>query len=214
MISSFQVRTKEEVGCEFCPLDKVPNTRKIFGEVNGAKLFIWGLAPGEQENDQGREFVGKSGVLLWQELERVGIERYMCDIQNVVRCFPTREDSRPALKMRDPSEEEIHCCSKFTEIAIKKSRAKLHIVFGVLASKALLGNEYRQGRKRYLSERLNAEVLCMWHPSYLVRNGCFGAGRQRPNEKLKRWREDFALAVGLLGVGAIGSKDENSDHGR
>lgn len=186
------------VGCEFCPLNKVPGIRKVHGQVNGSEVFLWGMAPGPDENEKGREFVGKSGELLWHELALVGIERSRCDVQNVVRCFPTREDSRPVLKMRDPSEEEIRCCSKFTKMAIEKSQAKLHIVFGVVAAKTLLEGEYQKGRKTFRSEKLRAQVLCMWHPSYLVRNGCSAGGTQEPSEKLKQWRRDFDWAAKLL----------------
>ena len=190
--------SQKGVGCESCPLDKVPRIRKVLGEVNGREVFVWGIAPGPDENKEGREFVGKSGELLWYELGLVGIERSRCDVQNVVRCFPTKEESRPALKMRDPSEEEIHCCSKFTKAAIEKSQAKLHIIFGVVAAKALLESEYRKSKKTFQSEKLRAQVLRMWHPSYLVRNGCSAGGKVKSSEKLKQWRRDFDWAARFL----------------
>lgn len=84
--------SSNEVGCEFCPLNKVPGIHKIKGEVHGREVFIWGMAPGPQENIAGQEFVGPSGELLWQELGLVGITRLMCDIQNTVRCFPANRD--------------------------------------------------------------------------------------------------------------------------
>jgi len=119
----------KEVGCEFCPLNKIPGIHKVMGEVHGREVFIWGMAPGPNENDEREQFVGKSGKLLWQELKRVGITRDMCDIQNVVRCFPADrgEDSFPALRMRDPTKEEIHCCSVYTKRAIERSQAKVDI---------------------------------------------------------------------------------------
>jgi uracil-DNA glycosylase len=191
----------KEVGCQFCRLDKVPGINKIMGKVHGREVFIWGMAPGPDENDKGREFIGKSGKLLWQELERVGIPRSKCDIQNVVRCFPADryEDRDPALKMRDPRKEEIHCCSIHTDSALKRQRAKVHIVFGGIAAKTLLGSEFRKGGKSFWSERLGAYVLWMWHPSYLVRNGYYAGSEKAPNDKLKRWRSDFELAAELLG---------------
>lgn len=70
----------KEVGCAFCPLNKVPGIHKVKGEVHGREIFIWGIAPGPQENEKLTEFIGKSGELLWQELERVGILRSKCDV--------------------------------------------------------------------------------------------------------------------------------------
>lgn len=191
-------RTQKEIGCEFCSLDENPGIRKVFGGVNGREVFIWGMAPGRKENKEGREFVGESGELLWKELGLVGIKRTNCDIQNVVRCFPTKIDRWPELKMRNPCEEEIRCCSKYTEIAIKKSKAKLHIIFGKIAGKALLHDEYRKG-ELFRSETLKSQVLCMWHPSYLVRNGCSAARTHKSKEKLKRWQQDFKVAKNFLG---------------
>jgi uracil-DNA glycosylase family 4 len=159
------------------------------------------MAPGPDENDKGREFVGDSGKLLWQELGRVGILRSMCDIQNVVRCFPADhyEDRDPALKMRDPRKQEIHCCSIHTDGALERQKAKVHIVFGGIAAKTLLGSEFKKGKKSFRSERLRGHVLWMWHPSYLLRNGCYAGSTKPPNDKLKQWRSDFESAATLLG---------------
>ncbi len=171
------------------------------GEVHGREVFVWGMAPGPNENDERKEFVGKSGKLLWQELERVGILRSMCDIQNVVRCYPADRDegSFPALKMRDPTKEEIHCCSVYTDSAIERSQAKVHLVFGKIAAKTLLCGEFKKGKKAFRSEKLNAHVLCVWHPSYLVHQGYSAGGARAPNEKFKQWRKDLELAASLLG---------------
>jgi DNA polymerase len=199
----------KKVGCEFCPLDKVPGIRKIFGEVNGAEVFIWGMAPGQDENKEGKEFVGKAGKLLWQELERVGIKRPMCDVQNVVRCYPPDRveiHSSPAglsarsvqRRRHHPTKDEIHCCSKFTKAAIEKSRAKVHLVFGKVAAKNLLGEEFCEGKKQFWSEKLKADVLCVSHPAHFVYQGYSAGGAKAPNEKFKQWTEDFRRAASLL----------------
>jgi uracil-DNA glycosylase len=194
----------QETGCEFCPLDKARGIHKVMGSVAGREVFIWGLAPGREENEAGQEFVGDSGKLLWQELDRVGIARDMCDIQNAVRCFPADhcEDKPGALRMRDPSKREIHCCSKFTDEAIQRSQARLHLIFGKLAATAILGDEYCEGRKTLRSEKLKGNVVCMWHPSYLVRQGYRAGGTRAPNDKFARWQLDFRLAASMVGRNA------------
>jgi uracil-DNA glycosylase family 4 len=199
--SKSEILSAKEVGCQFCPLNKVTGIRKIMGEVHGRRVFIWGMAPGPDENDEGREFIGKSGKLLWQELKRVGILPSMCDVQNVVRCFPADryEDRWPALKMRNPKKKEIHCCSIYTEVALERQKAKVHIVFGGIAAKTLLGSEFKEGKKSFQSEKLRGHVLWMWHPSYLVRNGYYAESKKAPNDKFKHWRSDFKLAATLLG---------------
>src|ERR1039458_8676292 len=186
----------KEVGCAFCPLNKVPGIHKVKGEVHGREIFIWGIAPGPQENEKLTEFIGKSGELLWQELERVGILRSKCDVQNIVRCFPADqvENSRHPLKKRNPSKEEIHCCSVYTKDAIRLSRAKMHLIFGKVTAKNVLGTEFKKGKKAFRSERLNAHVFCFWHPTYLVMHGCSAGSTQEPNAIFKQWRKDLEMA--------------------
>src|SRR6185437_3900999 len=82
------VKASSKGGCENCTLNDVPGVNKIFGQVDGKEIFIWGMSPGAQENKVEKEFVGPSGDFLWAELGAVGIKREMCDIQNAVRCYP------------------------------------------------------------------------------------------------------------------------------
>ena len=183
-----------EVGCTYCPLNRVRGVQKIMGNVEGREVFVWGIAPGPLENRGGMEFVGPSGCLLWCELKLVGIERSMCDVQNVVRCFPPTDD----LKNRKPKREEIHCCSVYNQKAIERHRAKVHLVFGKVAAKSLLGAEYRQGKKSFWSDKLGANVMCMYHPSYFLRKGYGGKAARPLSAAYKQWRMDFHNAASLL----------------
>ena len=186
-------RWSSKLGCEYCPLNEVPEIRKIKGTVEGKDIFVWAQSPGLDENREKRELVGRSGQFLWGELKRVGITRERCDIQNVVRCVPAdRVESvwpPPKLKMRDPTKEEIRCCSLYTIQAIEKQKAKLHLVFGEIAQKALLGTEYKKDKKVFWSEKLNGNVVCLAHPSYFIRKGYGGDKSRKPNAQLLEFRE-------------------------
>jgi hypothetical protein len=39
----------KEVGCQYCPLARVPGIKKIFGTVEGKDIFIWAMCPGKKE---------------------------------------------------------------------------------------------------------------------------------------------------------------------
>lgn len=187
-------------GCEYCPLNKVKGINKIFGKVRGKKIFIWAQSPGMQENKAEKELVGPSGQWLWEELNRVGIKREDCDIQNVVRCVPADrvKGSWPPLKMRSPAPEEIKCCSIYNEEALEKSKAKLHLVFGATAAAILLKREYKKDKRVFYSDNLNAWVVYLDHPSYFIRQG-YSVGDGRPaNASLTRFREDLQKAKQLL----------------
>lgn len=187
-------------GCDFCPLDKKKGIHKIMGKVRGRKIFVWGQSPGPKENRERQEFIGPSGEFLWHELKKAGITRDMCDIQNVVRCMPAEINkiTYPALQMRPPSNIEIKCCSLYNDQAKDKSKAKLHLVFGAVAAKSLLGKEYSKDKRVFFSDFLKAWVIYLDHPSWFIRQG-YGAGTDKtPTAQLKRFRSDLQHAKKLL----------------
>ena len=94
--------------CNKCDLCK---TRKnvVIGEGKreNCKLVIVGEGPGEQEDEQGRPFVGKSGELLTRFLNDAKIARDSIYITNIVKCRPPDN--------RDPLKNEMLACSEFLE---------------------------------------------------------------------------------------------------
>lgn len=172
-----QKRSVAGLGCAGCP-SNIRKVKKIKGltRITGRRIFVWAQCPGQQENDKGLELVGPAGRLLWEELEEAGVSRDDCDVQNVVRCWPVTTDSGK-LQSRDPSKDELKCCSIFTDRALElnKGKAKLHLVFGQIAAKQLLGREYKKDRPVFWSTKLQARVACLDHPSYFLR----GAPRYR-----------------------------------
>src|SRR5271154_769889 len=141
-------------GCSFCPLNEKKGIHKVFGKVKGRKIFIWAQSPGQQENKKRKELIGPSGRFLWHELGKVGIKRKHCDIQNAVRCLPADLNLNvyPPLKMRAPTNEETKCCSIYNEQAMSHSKARIHLIFGAVAAKSLLGREYKKDNKIFYSE--------------------------------------------------------------
>lgn len=202
-------KPKAGLGCDFCPskMNWKHGVKPIFGEVTGKKIFIWAQSPGPKENKQGKELIGPSGEWLWIELRKVGITREMCDVQNVVRCYPAnyQQDDWPPLEMRNPEKLEIKCCSKFTQEAIEKSKARVHLVFGAVAHKAVLGQEYKKVRKTFYSSRLKGQVFLLDHPSFFLRGGFGGKGQQRvPTDRLKQFRRMIRDAAEIARHGVPG----------
>lgn len=189
-------------GCSYCPLNEVKGIKKVPGKVRGRKIFIWAQSPGHQENKNKKELLGPAGKLLWKALKKVGIYREDCDIQNVVRCLPADYNPNvyPSLKMRTPSKEEIKCCSVYTEQAIEHSKAKIHLIFGAIAHKAVLGREYRKDKRIFFSEYLKAWVVCLDHPAYFIRQGYTheNLSTNQQSDSLKRFKNDLHYASQLL----------------
>jgi len=155
-------------GCEFCPQNEVHGIKKIKGKVEGKSIFVWAQSPGPNENIEGRELIGNAGKWFWDRMAEVDIEREDCDIQNVMRCFPANRKNGK-LVMRDPSDEELFCCSLYTDQAIQKSRAKVHLVLGKMAAKQLFGSKFKKDGKVFWSDKLNGKVVIVDHPAYFIR---------------------------------------------
>jgi uracil-DNA glycosylase family 4 len=170
-------KKEKERGCAVCPLNKVKGVQKILGEITGKPILVVAQSPGPEENEEGRELVGRSGEWFWTELKRVGIRRKDVDIQNAVKCFPadwSEGSYNEYLKMRNPSAEEIRCCSIHTETALAKSKAKHILVLGQVAAKALLKTRSIPQQKIFWSDELQAKVYLLDHPAFFIRG--YGQG--------------------------------------
>jgi uracil-DNA glycosylase len=69
--------------CRACPLWK-RGTQTVFGEgPRSAGLMLIGEQPGNEEDLQGRPFVGPAGKLLDHALQEAGIDRKQVYVTNV-----------------------------------------------------------------------------------------------------------------------------------
>src|SRR5918997_3229078 len=91
------------------------------GPVNAEIMFI-GEAPGRNEDQQGRPFVGQAGKLLEQLLGEIGLTRGDVWIGNVVKCRPPEN--------RDPRPEEIAACAGYLERQIELLDPRLIATLG------------------------------------------------------------------------------------
>ena len=67
------------------------STTIVFGEGNpDADLLLIGEAPGKNEDEQGRPFVGRSGALLNKVLEIANMHRTDIYITNIVKSRPPK----------------------------------------------------------------------------------------------------------------------------
>lgn len=160
--------------CKQCPLHK---TRKnfVFGEGNpGAELVFVGEAPGYDEDQQGRPFVGRAGQLLTKIIEAMGLKREDVYICNVLKCRPPGN--------RVPQPDEIKACMAYlvTQLSLLKKK-KVICCLGFYPAKSLLGLDLLMKDMRgNWYEYGGTPVMVTYHPAYLLRN---------PAEKRKVWND-------------------------
>lgn len=151
--------------CLQCPLGFLGRTNVVFGEGNpNTKLLFIGEAPGRDEDEQGRPFVGRSGKLLTKALELAGINRDDVYITNIVKCRPPNN--------RKPLPIEITTCTNILLInQIKIIQPALICPLGSVALTTLLGPDYKITKTRgTILPKEEFLILPVYHPSYVLRN--------------------------------------------
>lgn len=98
----------------------------------GAKLAIIGEAPGKEEYETGRPFVGRAGKTLDILLGKSGSNRQLVSVLNTVACYV---EGNPA-----PTIEEICCCAPVLESALAEANPRVVLTMGTIASKRMAGH--------------------------------------------------------------------------
>lgn len=94
-----------------------------------AEVMVIGEAPGKQEDDKGRPFVGKSGELLNQLLKENGLDRRKIYVTNVVKCRPPGN--------RTPTANEMKACKPYLDAEFDRIKPKFVLLLGAPALKVV-----------------------------------------------------------------------------
>ena len=146
-------------------------TQTVFGEGRrGARVLLVGEVPGDQEDLQGRPFVGPAGQLLDWALEKAGIDRAEAYVTNVVKHFKWVARGRRRIHSK-PSALEIKACLPWLEAELAAVQPAVIVLLGATAAQALLGASFRVTRERgeWLRSNLAPHVMATVHPSSLLR---------------------------------------------
>lgn len=157
--------------CQGCPLYQL-GTQTVFG--NGprtAPLMLVGEQPGNEEDLQGRAFVGPAGQLLDRALEEAGISRDKAYVTNVVKHFKWVARGKRRLHQK-PNAREIGACLPWLEAELDLIRPKILVCLGASAAQALLGRSFRvtTERGRFVQSELAELVTATVHPSSILRS--------------------------------------------
>jgi DNA polymerase len=165
--------------CVACGLSQ-SRTHVVFGEGNpDARLMIVGEGPGEDEDLQGRPFVGRSGQLLDKILEAAGISRQSIYIANIVKCRP------PKNRVPEPLEART-CTSLWLLKQIQLIKPQIIIPLGATALEFFAGEKLSITRVRgKFFDWQGIRIFPMFHPAYLLRN----PSREVGSPKYLTWQD-------------------------
>lgn len=176
---------------EGCGLKRTAmNTVFADGNPEAPIMFI-GEAPGEEEDRQGRAFVGVSGQLLDQMLAGIGLDRSSVYISNILFWRPPGN--------RSPTDAEIAACLPFAERHIALAKPKILVLLGGVAAKSLLRSRDGITRLRgrwvdytpHIGFQAGGSFRCLptLHPAYLLR---------QPAAKRQAWQDMLQIKQELL----------------
>jgi uracil-DNA glycosylase family 4 len=183
-VTALEVVRAEVAACTRCAELAVGRTQTVFGTGRpDARLVFFGEAPGADEDATGEPFVGKAGQLLTKIIEACTLRREDVYIMNVLKCRPPGN--------RTPLPAEVANCRPFFARQLEIIRPEFICCLGASAAQALLQTNEPIGklRRRWFTSGA-AQVLCTYHPSYLLRN---------PAAKRDVW-EDMKLLMARMGV--------------
>ncbi len=166
-----QARTAAET-CKRCLLYKNA-TQTVFGEGPArAPVIFVGEQPGDQEDRQGKPFIGPAGRILDRALEEAGVDRKQIYVTNAVKHFKFEERGKRRLHKR-PDTYEIERCKWWLDQELNLIAPQLAVALGATAARALFGRATTiaevRGEFLKLPAHEDIQVFVTVHPSALLR---------------------------------------------
>jgi uracil-DNA glycosylase len=156
--------------CKNCDLWRNA-TQTVFGEGGAkAELMLVGEQPGNQEDIEGRPFVGPAGKLLDTALSEAGIDRKKVYVTNAVKHFKWEPRGKRRIHKK-PGATEIAACRPWLDAEIAAIRPKVILCLGATAAQSLLGKTFRvtQHRGEFIDSERAPFVAATVHPSSILR---------------------------------------------
>ena len=174
----------------------------VFGEGNpNTKVLFIGEAPGVNENEQRRPFVGRGGQLLNKMFEKIGWKREDIYITNIVKRRPPDN--------RDPEPEEIEAYKPYLSRQIQIINPPIIVTLGRFAMNYFLPNAKITRDQGKAFEMRGKLIVPFLHPAAALRGNEAMNLFQTTFEKLpaliKKWearilkrKETFAESIEVV----------------
>jgi DNA polymerase len=182
-------------GCQACPLWET-GTQTVFGEgaVDAEVMFV-GEQPGDQEDRQGRPFVGPAGRVLDEALELAGIDRTTTYVTNAVKHFKWEPRGKRRIHAK-PTWSELAACRPWLEAELAVVRPRVLVCLGATAAQSLLGRQFRVTKQRgaWVESDLAEHVTATIHPSAILRQ----QDEESRRSEMTRFVDDLKFVASVL----------------
>ncbi|MDH3263092.1 MAG: uracil-DNA glycosylase [Paracoccaceae bacterium] len=153
-----------------------------------ARVMIVGEAPGREEDQQGKPFVGRAGQLLDRMFAAIGLSRASPDAEHalyITNILPWRPPQN-----RDPSADELAMMTPFIERHIELADPEIVVSMGRFSLGVLTGLSGITRVRGKWTQAAGRPCLPMLHPAYLLRT---------PAAKREAWADLLELQARLAG---------------
>jgi DNA polymerase len=133
-------------------------------------LMLVGEQPGDEEDKQGRPFVGSAGRLLRDLVEQAGIDPATAYVTNAVKHFYWEPRGKRRIH-KTPAQRHIEACVYWLEQEIAKSKPRVIVALGRTALVALVGRAITltAARTQELATETGIPIVPTYHPSAALR---------------------------------------------
>ena len=156
-------------GCRACPL-YAGATQTVFGEgSSNAPIVLVGEQPGDHEDRDGSPFVGPAGRVLWEAVDRAGINTDDVYVTNAVKHFKWTAGKSKRLHAK-PNRREVGACVPWLQAEVELLSPRVIVGLGSTACQAMLGPHVRITKDRGSTAEWNGfPVVVTFHPSAILR---------------------------------------------
>ncbi|MBQ0037672.1 MAG: uracil-DNA glycosylase [Clostridiales bacterium] len=151
------------LACRACGLYQ-NRTHVVFGDGNpSAEVLFIGEAPGANEDEQGKPFVGRAGKLLDDMLQMIGLSRSKVYITNSVKCRPPQN--------RDPLNTEKDACKGYLRRQVQMMHPKIIVCLGRISAMEIIKPDFKITQEHgQFFERAGIQMTALYHPAALLRD--------------------------------------------
>jgi uracil-DNA glycosylase family protein len=186
--TSIEQVNQQAKNCKNCDL-WLRGTQTVFGEGSSrAKIMMIGEQPGNEEDLQGKPFVGPAGRLLDKLLVAAGIDRKKVYVTNAVKHFKWEPRGKRRIHKK-PNAREITACRPWLDAEMAVIKPTVVVCLGATAAQALLGKAFRvtQHRGEFVQSPLAPYVMATVHPSAILR----APGEKERHEQERMFVDDL-----------------------
>jgi DNA polymerase len=146
-------------------------TQGVGGEGSRkARLMLVGEQPGDEEDQQGKPFVGPAGKLLRRLVSEAGIAPSDFYLTNAVKHFSWEPRGKRRIH-KTPTQRQMAACNEWLEREIGAVKPHVIVALGATALRAVTGARITiaAARESDLHHPSGARIFATYHPSAALR---------------------------------------------